>query len=65
VRIRDVICSFALLAAAVGSQARAEARNAPADEREMTLVMNAWFAAKWELEHPVRAANNSTTMPRS
>jgi ABC-type sulfate transport system substrate-binding protein len=52
VRIRDVICSFALLAAAVGSQARAEARNAPADERELTLVMNAWFAAKWEREHP-------------
>jgi hypothetical protein len=73
-RIRDLICSFALLAAAVDSEAKAqavdpnsdfdcaivfqfyhrmaEARNAPADERELTLVMNAWFVGKWEREHP-------------
>ena len=34
----------------------AEARNAPADERELTLVMNDWFAAEWEREHPGEGA---------
>ena len=79
-RIHNAICSFALLAAALGSEAKAapvdpnddfdcaivfqfyhrmaEARNAPADELELTLVMNAWFAAKWEREHPGEGAKH-------
>jgi hypothetical protein len=30
----------------------AEARNAPADELELTSVMNAWFSDEWERKHP-------------
>jgi len=35
------------------------ARNAPADERELTFVMNAWFSTQWERQHPDEDAGHS------
>jgi hypothetical protein len=78
-RIRDAICSFALLTLGTGSMANASpvdptndfdcatafqfahrmavAKQLEADLQEQTLIMNAWFAEKWDYEHPGEGPN--------
>jgi hypothetical protein len=36
----------------------AEARKAPADERELTFVMSEWFSDQWNRDHPGEGAKH-------